>query len=420
MSYLIAGVVTIAFLAALLTLFMGKGKTDGKKKTKSKTTAQIVKEANKKLAKNPHDPAGLVPLGNVYFTSQIWDKAYNIYSELSKLDTNNEFIDIGTCYLRLGICGLQLEKLPEATQALLVAYKLNSTNFETNFYLGKTMFELGKFDKAVPLLRKANLANPEATGVNFLLAQSLYKGKKYKESCPFYKKALDEDPANKEALFNMADAMFQEGKGDKVLKIFLHLRADPTYGAKSCLRAGLFHTKVGQIENAIQDYEIGLKHENIASDIRTEIRYNLAQCCFDKKMIARGLELLKQIRSEYQNYKDVNSLINRYQELSQNSNLQIYVSSNSSDFVDLCRKIILAKYSNSNVKILNIVVEALYADILSKVYTTSWEDTILFRFFRTTGTTGEVYIREFHEHMSDVNAERGFCISAGLFSDESQ
>ena len=44
----------------------------------------------------------------------------------------------------------------------------------------------------------------------------------------------------------------------------------------------------------------------------------------------------------------------------------------------------------------------------------------LFRFFRTTGATGEIYVREFHGHMSDVKAARGFCISAGTFTEEAR
>lgn len=421
MSYLIAGVIMIA-LVAVLTLFMGKngGGSTKDKKTSNRNKAQIIKEANKKLAKNPHDPAGLIPLGDVYFSSQIWDKAYLIYNDLSKLDSKSGFVNLGECFLRLGISALQLGKNPEAVQALVSAYKINSVSFENNFYLGKAMFNQKLYEKSVPLFKKAILAKPESTGVYFLLAQSLYFAKKYRECLSFFKKALDEDPSNKEALFNMSDAMFQEGRGDRAIKIFMHLRADPVYGARSCLRAGIFHTKINDLNSAIQDYEIGLKHENEPSDIRVEIEYNLARCYFEKNQIAKGLALFKAIRNSVQNYKDVNSLINRYQELSQNNNLQIYISANSNDFVTLCRKFILTKYKNSNVKIQNIEKDSLYTDILTEIFAATWQDVVLFRFFRTTGSVGEIYIREFHEHMNDVNAERGFCVSAGIFSEESK
>ena len=76
----------------------------------------------------------------------------------------------------------------------------------------------------------------------------------------YLKKALDEDPQNKEALFDMADAMAEEGFGDKAMKVFMHLRPDPVFGARSCLEAGMIHAHNNDNEAAIQDFEIGLKH----------------------------------------------------------------------------------------------------------------------------------------------------------------
>ena len=186
MSYLIAGVIMIA-LVAVLTLFMGKnGGGTKEKKTSNRNKAQIIKEANKKLAKNPHDPAGLIPLGDVYFSSQIWDKAYLIYNDLSKIDSKSGVVNLGECFLRLGISALQLGKNPEAVQALVSAYKINSVSFENNFYLGKAMFNQKLYEKSVPLFKKAILAKPESSGVYFLLAQSLYFAKKYRESRSFF------------------------------------------------------------------------------------------------------------------------------------------------------------------------------------------------------------------------------------------
>ena len=111
-------------------------------------------------------------------------------------------------------------------------------------------------------------------------------------------------------------------------------------------------------------------------------------------------------------------MIGRYQELSQNSNLNVYVSSGTGDFVNLCRKIITTLYRNSQIRFQNIETEVLYTDILAEISSAKWEDVALFRFFRTTGTTGEVYVREFHSHMQDVKAARGFCFSAGTFTQE--
>ena len=80
MSLVIALVITIG-LATVLFMVMGK-KSPAKKKNGSgsnKNKAQIIKEANKILAKDPHNPDGLEPLGDVYFIMKnTFEKNYEV------------------------------------------------------------------------------------------------------------------------------------------------------------------------------------------------------------------------------------------------------------------------------------------------------------------------------------------------------
>lgn len=419
MSVLITFVIMIA-LSAILVNFMGGSKKSKKVNPKNagKARAAALKEAQRKLSKDPNDASALEVVGDAYFSSNLWDKAFPVYDKLSKLGVKDGHIDIVKAFLRSGICCMKMENYQQALQFFTSAYKLNAADFDVCYNFGIALFKSNIFDKAIPLFKKAVLIKPETPGINMYLAKSLYNGKKYKESLGSFKKVLDEDPHNKEALFFMSDAMAQEGHAEKALKVFMHLRADPVYGPRSCLQAGLYHKKINSVDAAVQDFEIALKHTEIDPVLKTEIQYNLARCYLEKAQIQKGLMLLKSIRSTNENYKDVNSLIGRYQELSQNSNLNVYVSSGTGDFVNLCRKIITTKYRNSQIRFQNIETEVLYTDILAEISSAKWEDVALFRFFRTTGTTGEVYVREFHSHMQDVKAARGFCFSAGTFTQE--
>ena len=315
---------------------------------------------------------------------------------------------------------MNLDNLPEAIKSLSLAYQMNSRDFEVNYYMGLAMFKDKNYDKAVPCLKKALAVNPEAEGVYLILGQSYYYGNHYRDSLPCFKRALDEDPTNKEALFDMADAMNIGGHGDKSIKVFMHLRADPVYGPRSCLEAGVYHIKMDDYDAAIQDFEVGMKHTNIETDVLLDLQYRTAQCYFNKNDFATGLQLLNKIRLSNANYKDVNALISRYQELSQNTNLQIYLSAGASDFVALCRKFIETIYRGSQVKIMDIQVQPAYTDILAEVDTVKITDIELFRFFRTSGSSGELYVRDLHGHMHDVKADRGFCITAGVFSEDAQ
>ena len=422
---IVLGVVVFLALTVVIIIIMSlrkkskiKAATGGK--VTQKNQAHIIREANRRLAKDSHDPAGLIPLGEIYYNNSLWEKAYPIYNDLAKLSAANQNIDTYTCSLRAGVSALKLNHVPEAIVNFSAAYKMNPVTYEVNYYMGSALYKNKNYEKAIPCLKKALVLRPDAEGVYLILGQCFYRLGKMKESLPCFKKALDEDPGNKEALYDMADAMADQGNGDKAIKVFMHLRPDPVYGARSCLQAGLYHAKIKQTEAAIQDLEIGIKHENTPQDIWLELNYRLAQCYFSLNKIPQGLQIAKRIKEKNSNYKDINTLIGRFQELSQNSNLQIYLVSGTNDFVTFCRKIVMSMNKNANVKILDINVGAVYTDILAEIETTKWENTSIYRFFRTTGTTGEIYIRDFHQAMHDKKADHGYCMTAGTFTDEAR
>ena len=130
------------------------------------------------------------------------------------------------------------------------------------------------------------------------------------------------------------------------------------------------------------------------------------------------IQQLKQIQLVNPTYKDIVSLLGRYQELSQNSNLNIYLSAGSSDYVALCRKIAAVFYKRAQIKIQDISVNPEYVEITAIVENAKWEDTELFRFYRTSGSVGELYVRDFHSKVRDSKVDKGVCFIAGIYTEE--
>ncbi|MEE8440122.1 MAG: restriction endonuclease, partial [Spirochaetia bacterium] len=101
-----------------------------------------------------------------------------------------------------------------------------------------------------------------------------------------------------------------------------------------------------------------------------------------------------------------------------NKNLQTYLMAPASEFVGLCRRIVTSYFAKSIVKITDINVNRTEsADLLAEIRTPKWEDVTLFRFMRTTGQTGELVLRDLQSRMKELRAGRGFCLSAGAFSE---
>lgn len=420
LSFVVAAVVVIAF-ACILILFSGKksGKSSGSN-LKQKNRATIIRDATKKLAHNPQNTQALIPLADLYYKEHLWDKALPLYETLVKLSSSHTEIDLAEVNLRQGVCLVKLEKAKESINPLISALKANPLSFESNLYLGQALYKVGEFEKAIPLLKKALTSNPESQGIYLPLGLACYKAHRFKEAIQCLKRALDEAPENKEALFTLADSMQESGFGDKALKIFLHLRPDPKFGAQSSLAAGILHTKMQMLEEAVQDFEIGLKIPGIPQEIELELNYRLANCYFKINKISLGLNCLNRILAVVPLYKDVAQLASRYKELNQNSNLQVYLTSGTSDFIALCRNIVKLIYANSFIKVVDVAVISDSIEILCEVETAKWEDKELFRFYRNSGSIGELCIRDFHAKIRDTKCDKGFCITSGVYSEQAR
>ncbi len=415
----IISIIVIGLSFLLITTFLSE-----QKKTqpvdKKRDRQSILREANRKLAQDPHNPQALKMLADLHFSELAWDKAFNLYNLMIDISSAHLDIDVETTGLRQGICAIKLGNPSDAFKGLLTARKLNPNNSEVNYYLGQAFYLNGDYEKASPLFKRTLVIFPSNMEVYRFLGLSLAKSRKYKESLAYLKQSIDNDPEDKEVLFSLAEAFAETNAIERSLKIFMHLRPDPVYGARSCLQAGILHANTNSLEKALQDFEIGLKHEDVPNDIAAEMRYRMGHVYLKMLNISDALAMFKQVQELIPTYKDTVSLIAQYQELNQNHNLQVYLIANNSDFVLLCKQIVSCYFSKSLSRILDITSSNDCTEILAEIETQQWTDIVLFRFYRTTSTVGELYIRDFHEKIRDAKAGRGICFSAGTFSEESR
>jgi len=253
------------------------------------------------------------------------------------------------------------------------------------------------------------------------MGHAFFRIKRPKEAMSYIRRAIELAPDDKESMYTLAECYYEANQTDQALRIFGHLRADPGMGPSACLISGIIHTETRQHDLAIQDFEMGLKHQNIKPDILAELRYYLATTYIKQNEIGKALVLLNQLEADNPSYKDAAVLIAKYQELNANKNLQIFLMASSADFVALCRKIVMIYYTRAKVKVLNISVHKNeWADILAEVNTPKWSDLIMFRFIRTQGSIGELIVRDFHSHLKEVKAGKGVCLTVGIFSEEAK
>ena len=422
---MVFSVLIAVIVAAVLVVFLMMSKIVAQKhknsslieKVHKKGKSALVKEAEKKLVKDPHNIPALETIGEIDDQDKNWEKVWGVYKTLYDLSAAHIEIDVAKSTLRMGLSAFYQNRIEDAVNVLMVTIKKDPDNFEANLVLGKVLLQKNIIDKAAYCLKKAKTLMPENNEVNALLGKCLFKMQKYRESLQFIKQALEESPDNKELLYDMAVAMSECGLSEKALKVFIHLRPDPEFGPLSCLEAGKMHERVKDFQNAIKDYEIALRHQNMNEQLAIQIKYRLGNTYIAMNNISQGLVYLKQVQMMKAGYKDTDSLVSRYAELNQNKNLQIYLLSGTSDFVALCRKLISVFFKESFVKIEDIQVTSGFVEIVCNAENVKWESKQIFRFYRTQNIIGDLYIREFHGKIRDTKCDNGVCVTVGSFSE---
>lgn len=422
--------ITIVIIFLALTVIIGaavfsrgKGSGTGKKgkKIRAKDHGQILKEANRRLAQNPKDPDALLALGEVYYSSQNWDKAFKVYETLVEVSAGNPDLDDFEINKRYGLSAIKLTRQEEAYKGLVLAHAIKQDDFETNYNLGYLEFQKRQYEKAASHLRAAVKLNIEHAMSLRYLGHSLFKTKNYKEALAYLRKAVDLQPDDKESLFAMGECYHELGQDEQAIRLFSHLRTDPALGPSAALFAGTIHINQKQYQKAVMDFELGLRHGNIKVEVLVEIKYRLAAAYLKEQEIGKAVELLSEIQDLYPNYKDTPAQLAKYRELNSSRNLQVYLLAPTSDFITLCRKITLSFFPKAKVKITDISVQKSdWADILAEVETNRWSDTVLFRMIRSNTTVGELVLRDFHARIKDVKAGKGYCLTSGNFSDEAK
>ena len=270
-------VIIIACLAVLFLSFLGRKKdAQGPRKPRKKDRSVIIRDASRRLAQNPRDPEALSAMGELYYLEQDWEKAYTAYAVLVDLAPSSPKLDEFECSLRFGISAIKTNRIQEATKGFLLARKLKPDHFEVNYNLGYICYTQKEYEKAIPFFKQALIADTENVLAQRYMGFSLHKAHRYRDALAYLKKALDLQPDDKEALFAMAESLFESGATERSLKIFSHLRPDPVLGPQSALYAGIIHAQTNQHDKAAIDFDIGLKHENIPPDIANDLRYKLA------------------------------------------------------------------------------------------------------------------------------------------------
>ncbi len=419
LPYILVGILLLVGAPIVFLLLSSRGrKGQAADALFARSRDALLRDSKKRLAQNPRDSKALLTLAEIAFREEDFQSALLHYKSLVDIAAAVPGVDEFDVTLKHGICALKLGDLDEAYKSLMFARNLKEDNHDVNFNLGALEYTRSNFEKSAAFFMRAHNADPENLLTVRNLGTGLYKMGRFREAIPFLKKTLEATPEDKETLFWLGNASYEAGQTDTAVKIFTHLRTDPKLGPAATLYCGSIYLNSKLYDKAIMDMELGLRHENVRQEIALELKYRLGFAYLKKEEIARAMGLWREVAASNPGYRDVQELLGRYGEMSSNRKLQTYMLAPTSDFVTLCRKIALGFYVKSKTKLLNISLrQSEYVDIVAEVDTTKWSDIILFRFVRTTGTIGELLLRDLYAKLKEIKGGRGVCVAPATYSE---
>jgi tetratricopeptide (TPR) repeat protein len=420
--YVLIGIAAVGLLViAAVLLFNRDRRKDSSARADRRSRDAIIREATRKLAQDPRDVPSLLDLAPIVFGEDDYQSAYKYYRALVSLCATNPQIDEFEVNLRLGQSAVKIKKGEEAFKHLQVARSLRPDEFEVNFNLGLMEYSRKNLQRAVEFFRIAHSQRPDDVPTNRYLGHSLYSQKAYGDAIEVLQRVLDFEPGDKKAQFLLAKSYYAVKQHDLALQIFSRLRTDSDIGAISALHAGTLNTNAKKFDAALEDFDIGLRHETIKQPVFLELKYRLAEVYLKTGELSGALRLWKEINTLRPDYKDVSQKIGQFQEVNANRFLQTFLMGESSEFVTLCRRIANRYYGGASSKLIDINLrKGEYADILAHVRTAQWEDQVLFRFVRSQGAIGEFLLRDLYVHAKDIHAPRAVCITSGVFTEQAR
>jgi tetratricopeptide (TPR) repeat protein len=420
--YILIGIAVLGLLIIALVLFFNRNR-DKETRTPARRRDRdaTVREATRKLAQDPHDIPSLQDLAEIAFEEQDFPNAYRHYRTLVSLCGANPQIDEFEVNLRLGQSALKMRKAGEAHKHLQVARSLRPDEFEVNFNLGLMEYLRKNHQKAHEHFRIARSQRPDDAATNRYLGHTLYSRHAYGDAVDVLQRVLDFEPEDKKVQFLLAKSYYALKQQEPALEIFTRLRTDPELGAISALHAGTLHANSGKYDTAIEDFDIGLRHQSIKPPIMLELKYRLAGVHLKSGNVEEALRLWREINTLQPNYKDVSDKISQFQEVTTSKFLQTFLMGASSEFITLCRRIAGRYYANATTKLVDINLrKGEHADILTHVRTQKWEEQVLFRFVRSQGAIGELLLRDLYLQAKELHAPRAVCVTAGVFTEQAR
>ncbi|OJF75993.1 MAG: restriction endonuclease [Treponema sp. CETP13] len=337
---LLLAIVVIFLVYFIIHYFVAPEKTDGiQTLLKQGKVSSAIKLAKRLLNNNPDDYHAHYYLGKAYLADNRPELALLEYKIVNKKAIFSTGLSELTFRKESAQLYKQFNRDKEALQEYILLTKLDPSNSDFFYNAGILFEKSNKTEQALIYYEKAILLNKKNGKAHSAKGRLLYRTKQYSEA----KKELDIAVTNSPNIFEnyyYLGKILKEAKDyPSAINYFEKSLRDPAYKVRSYIERGSCYMYANREDKAVLEFEKAINSsKNDSSKEMLYAKYFLAATYEKQHKLEKALKLWQSIFSVDHSFKDVASKLATYSDLQHNDNMKEYLTSNTDNFVEICKK----------------------------------------------------------------------------------
>jgi tetratricopeptide (TPR) repeat protein len=354
-------------------------------------------------------------IGQCYEHMQSYELALVEYNKVALSTTFEHPLDEVDVHEKIALLTMKIGNVKAAYQEFQTVISLAPERGEAYYYLGvmsKNKGELQKgveyFEKAVRFKKQFPEGYLELGKVHYLLNHN----EKAKRSLA---QAISQNPGLSEAHYYYGLALENDRVYNKSIEEFQKALADDRFKFDAYLRLAAIYVSLGETDTPKEYFEKALEHGTTEIEALLDAKYDYAHFLIQSGDLNRAMSLWNEIVTIKPHYRDVETKLQVYGEISKSKNLTRFMTSFKHDFLktgkELCGIIgfRIESYNNQKDDFLEFI----------GVYRSAREESsAVLHLARWTTQVGEIPIRELLERMVEKGATRGLFITSSSFTEK--
>jgi tetratricopeptide (TPR) repeat protein len=418
----VVAIFAVIFLGALYILRMlrnSKLKSSLKRNMQSGEKENAAEALLALIRKDPFNVEQRVQAANLFMEIGNYSEAILQIESILSMDKRKVTFNEKELNGLLAKCHTELGNIEEAFKAYTIVRRLDPSDSEAHYCLGKLEMQRQRPEEALQYFKKALSLKSGDPVILKEIGIIFHTLKRYADALRVLNMSYKQNPLDAELHFYLAEVHNELENYQAALKHYLKARSDDGHQTISLLKAGHLLCVYKKYPEALKVLGLALKVEGLEKEQLAEIRYEMAEVYLAQGDIERAVKLWQRILSRSPGYRDVRAKLEKYEKLRFSSLLKAYMMAAQSDFLKLCRLIVvnfakdvvIMRMKNERDSSVEIFAQAVYRH---------QNMTILFKFFRGSAKVGQLAIREFYEKTRESKATVGICLTSTEFTDEAE